>query len=74
MNETGSLTLETYRRGVEFHRIGSRAVRKAQEESRRREVPNVYSHNGILIYELPDGQLTTTTPPMSRGQPAAELR
>jgi len=62
MNDVRSLSLETYRRGVEFHRIGTRAVRKAQEESRCRKVPNVYSHNGTLIYELPDGGLTTTDP------------
>ncbi len=68
MNEVRSLSLETYRRGVEFHRIGSRAVRKAQEESRRRKVPNVYSHNGTLICELPDGQLTTTDPLGSAAQ------
>ena len=68
MNEVRSLSLETYRRGVEFHRIGSRAVRKAQEESRRLKVPNVYSHNGTLIYELPDGQLTTTDPLGSAAQ------
>lgn len=62
MNKAGSLSLGTYSRGVEFHRIGSRGVKKAQEESRRQNVPNVYSLNGTLIYELPDGQLTTTDP------------
>lgn len=62
MNEGGSLHLETYRRAVEFQRIGSRAVRKAQEESRRKNVPNVYSHNGTLYYELPDGRLSIVDP------------
>lgn len=62
MDEIRSLSLEAYRRGVEFHRIGTRAVRKAQEESRRRQVPNVYSHNGMLVYELPDGGLAKTDP------------
>jgi hypothetical protein len=38
------------------------AVRKAQEESRRLGVPNVYSINGILHYELPNGELTTVPP------------
>ena len=56
------LTLDTYRQAAEFLRIGSRAVRKAQEESRRLHVPNVYSHNGTLYYELPDGRLTTVDP------------
>ena len=43
-------------------RIGNRAVLAAQEESRRLGVPNVYSINGILHYELPSGELTTTDP------------
>ena len=47
---------------VKIERIGSRAVQKAQEESRRLGVPNVYSHNGIIYYELPNGQLTIDDP------------
>lgn len=46
----------------EFVRIGRAAVRKAQEESRRMGVPNVYSINGILYYELPNGELTREDP------------
>jgi hypothetical protein len=57
-----SLSIETYHQSSEFQRIGNRAVRKAQEESRRNNVPNVYAHNGILYYELPDGRLTTVDP------------
>lgn len=62
MNEDRILSIETYRQADEMLRIGSRAVRKAQEESRRLGVPNVYSHNGTLYYELPDGRLTTADP------------
>ena len=40
-------------------RIGNRAVKKAQEENRRKGIPNVYSINGKIIFELPDGSLTT---------------
>lgn len=54
--------IETYRRAVELQRIGNRAVRKAQEESRRLGVPNVYSRNGTLYYELPNGEITTKDP------------
>jgi CMP-N-acetylneuraminic acid synthetase len=62
MSSLRSLSIDTYRQAAEFQRIGSRATRKAQEESRRQNVPNVYSHNGTLYYELPDGRLTTTNP------------
>ncbi|NQT40587.1 MAG: hypothetical protein HQ581_24050 [Planctomycetes bacterium] len=43
-------------------RIGRCAVREAQEESRRLGVPNVYSINGFLYYELPSGELSRTDP------------
>jgi hypothetical protein len=56
------LDLETYTRADEIIRIGRKAVRQAQQESRDKGVPNVYSINGILHYELPDGSLTTVDP------------
>jgi len=62
MKTARSLSIETYRQAAEFQRIGNRAVQKAQEEKRRRKIPNVYSHNGRLYYELPDGRLTTVDP------------
>jgi len=62
MSNTTSLNIESYRQAVEIQRIGSRAVQQAQEESRRLNVPNVYSHNGTLYYELPCGGLTTNDP------------
>ena len=43
-------------------RIGCRAVRKAQDDSRRLGIPNVYSINGFLYYELPSGELSRTDP------------
>ena len=62
MSSESPIRIETYRQAAEFQRIGSRAVRKAQEENRRRRIPNVYAHNGTLFYELPDGTLTTENP------------
>jgi hypothetical protein len=57
-----SIDVSTYAKADEIVRIGRRAVRKAQEESRRRGVPNVYSINGLLYYELPSGELSRTDP------------
>ncbi len=56
------LDKELYEQAIEFERIGNRAVRKAQEESRRLGVPNVYSINGTIYYERPDGTLTMEDP------------
>ncbi|MGE3242814.1 MAG: hypothetical protein AB7I57_17205 [Pirellulales bacterium] len=43
-------------------KIGNRAVQDAQEENRCRGIPNVYSINGVLYWELPDGTLSRTDP------------
>jgi hypothetical protein len=53
---------ESQKKLNEMNRIFRIAVRKAQEESRRMGVPNVYSINGQLHYELPNGELTSTRP------------
>jgi len=45
--------LEAYQQAAEVHRIAARAVRKAQEESRRLGVANVYSRDGRLYYDPP---------------------
>ncbi len=57
------VSLETYRKADEFMRVFRTAVRKAQEESRRLGVPNVYFINGIRYYELPNGDYCRTLPP-----------
>lgn len=60
--QTPELSKETLEQALEFQRIGNKAVRAAQEESRRLGVPNVYEIDGILHYERPDGSLTTEDP------------
>jgi hypothetical protein len=59
---SSAIPLATYERIQELIRIGNRAVHAAQEENRQREVPNVYSINGILYWELPNGELSRTDP------------
>jgi hypothetical protein len=62
MSEPNLLSLETYQKFAEFLRIGSRAVRRAQERNRGLGIPNVYSRNGRVYYELPNGELTEKDP------------
>jgi hypothetical protein len=62
VTKKSKIDIEIYRQAAEMVMIGNRAVRKAQEESRRLGVPNVYTHNGSLFYEMPDGKLTTEDP------------
>ena len=57
MKQKTELKPETYERLLEFERIGNRAVRQAQEENHRLGLPNIYSRNGKIIYEMPDGEI-----------------
>jgi len=43
-------------------RIGNAAVHAAQEENRRKGIANVYSINGKIVWQLPDGTVTMTRP------------
>ncbi len=56
-NDKGKISSETYQRMAEFVRIGNRAVRQAQEENHRLGLPNIYSRNGKIIYEMPNGEI-----------------
>lgn len=47
---------------AQITKIGNRAVRKAQKENHRLGLPNVYSKNGHIYYQLPDGTITEEKP------------
>jgi hypothetical protein len=57
-----SIPLEVYEKVKEYIRLGNRAAHEAQEENRRRGIPNVYSINGVLYWELSDGTLSRSDP------------
>ena len=62
-----------YKKTLEFLRIGNRAVKRAQEENRKKGIPNVYDFNGHLYYELPNGELTKEDPyPLGKERDAKE--
>ncbi len=63
------LSAETYATIDEIVRIGNRGVAKAQEDSRRLGVPNVYSISGRLYYETLTGELSAADP-FTNGQRA----
>lgn len=56
------LDIASFTRLDRILRIGRQATQKAQEESRLMGVPNVYSIDGKLYYELPSGELSTEDP------------
>ena len=48
---------KTYEWAIEMLRIGNIAVREAQTENHRLGLPNIYSRNGKIIYEMPNGEI-----------------
>ncbi len=57
MKQKTRLKIETYEKALEYQRIDNRAARQAQEENHRLGLPNIYSRNGKIIYEMPDGEI-----------------
>jgi len=45
-----------------IQQIGNNAVREAQRKSLENGIPNVYSKNGVVYYQLPDGTITMENP------------
>ena len=45
-----------------IQQIGNDAVRTAQRQNLENGIPNVYSKNGVLYFQLPDGTITMDNP------------
>jgi len=45
-----------------IQQIGNNAVREAQRKSLENGIPNTYSKNGVLYFQLPDGTITMDNP------------
>lgn len=54
--------IELYQRALDIERIGNEGVTAAKNENRRKGIASVYSINGRMLYELPDGTITTSSP------------
>jgi len=51
------------RRNVLFQkRIGNEAIHEAMAENRRLGIPNSFTRNGKLYWEMPDGTITDVPP------------
>lgn len=51
-----------FKEAAEHLRIGNKAVKEAQKENLRKGIPNVYSKNGKIYYQLPNLEITTENP------------
>ncbi len=45
-----------------IQQIGNDAVRAAQKQNLENGIPNIYSKNGVLYFQLPDGTITMDNP------------
>ena len=56
------MSLENYQTTLKYMRIMNTAMQKAQEENHKMGLPNIYSRNGPIYYEIPDGTITYKKP------------
>ena len=54
--------LEVFQVGVEIEKIGNEAIKTVKKENRKMGIPLVFSRNGEIYYELPDGSVTKESP------------
>ncbi len=43
-------------------KIGKKAVDEIKKENRKKGIPIVFSEDGTVFYELPDGSITSKSP------------
>ena len=51
-----------YQRAWEIQRIGNDAVNRVLKENKKLGIPIVFSRNGVIYYELANGEITTQSP------------
>ncbi|MCL2389214.1 MAG: hypothetical protein FWC85_02385 [Elusimicrobia bacterium] len=56
------MTKETKALSSEITKVFAKAVKNAQKENREMGLPNVFYRNGRIVYELPDGKVTSKRP------------
>jgi hypothetical protein len=45
-----------------FKQVGNEAIHEAIENNRKKGIPNAFSRNGKLYWEMPDGKITDENP------------
>ncbi len=54
--------LEVFQLGFEIEKIGNEAIEAVKVENKKMGIPLVFSRNGEIYYELPDGSVTKESP------------
>jgi len=50
-------SLEMFKKAAEYCKLMNEAVHEAQEENKKLGLRNVYSINGHIFYQMPDGKI-----------------
>ncbi len=54
--------IDIYQEAFEIQQIGNEAVDRVITENKEKGIPIVFSKDGIIYYELPNGEITTESP------------
>ena len=54
--------IEIYQSALEVQQIGNRAIERVRKENKALGIPIVFSKDGTIYYEMPDGEITTKSP------------
>lgn len=54
--------IELYQDAFDIVEIGNDAIETVKRENKEKGIPIVFSKDGVIYYELPDGKITTESP------------
>lgn len=53
---------ELYEDAFDIMEIGNEAIENVKKENKEKGIPIVFSKDGVIYYQLPDGEITTKSP------------
>ncbi|NQZ66806.1 MAG: hypothetical protein HRT89_01930 [Lentisphaeria bacterium] len=60
MNKTEEL--ELLKEAFFIQQVGNEAVKNALDNNREKNIPSVFSRDGVIYYKMPSGEITRKSP------------
>ncbi|MCH2227304.1 MAG: hypothetical protein MK033_05980 [Candidatus Caenarcaniphilales bacterium] len=54
--------IKIYQESIKMNKIGAQAMQEEKEKNKKLGIPSSFIQNGQILYELPDGTITTEQP------------
>lgn len=54
--------IQIYKQSAFMNKIAAQAMQEEKEKNKRLGIPSSFMHNGMILYELPDGTITKEKP------------